>query len=106
MTLEDRQLGMNVDISRRDFLNGASVALGASMLGEGGFEPTRDIAAITVNRWPHGYAYGCDAQTGRVAFDESVAGFRKDLGAGQSTFWQYQYCRLRCGVQCDDRVCH
>ena len=23
----------------------------------GGFDPARDIAAITVNRWPHGYAY-------------------------------------------------
>jgi spermidine dehydrogenase len=28
------------------------------LLGPGGFEPARDIAAITVNRWPHGYAYG------------------------------------------------
>jgi len=27
------------------------------MLGTQGFEPARDIAAITVNRWPHGYAY-------------------------------------------------
>jgi spermidine dehydrogenase len=27
------------------------------MLGAGGFDPARDIAAITVNRWPHGYAY-------------------------------------------------
>jgi len=27
------------------------------MLAAGGFDPTRDIAAITVNRWPHGYAY-------------------------------------------------
>ena len=26
-------------------------------LGSGGFDPARDIAAITVNRWPHGYAY-------------------------------------------------
>ncbi len=26
-------------------------------LGPGGFDPQRDIAAITVNRWPHGYAY-------------------------------------------------
>ena len=29
----------------------------ARTLGAGGFEPARDIAAITVNRWPHGYAY-------------------------------------------------
>jgi spermidine dehydrogenase len=26
-------------------------------LGPGGFDPARDISAITVNRWPHGYAY-------------------------------------------------
>jgi spermidine dehydrogenase len=29
----------------------------ARILGPGGFDPTRDITAITVNRWPHGYAY-------------------------------------------------
>ena len=28
----------------------------ASLLGPGGFDPARDILAITVNRWPHGYA--------------------------------------------------
>jgi spermidine dehydrogenase len=27
------------------------------MLGPGGFDSARDIAAITVNRWPHGYGY-------------------------------------------------
>jgi len=27
------------------------------MLGQGGFASARDIAAITVNRWPHGYSY-------------------------------------------------
>jgi spermidine dehydrogenase len=27
------------------------------VLGGGGFDPARDIAAITVNRWSHGYAY-------------------------------------------------
>jgi spermidine dehydrogenase len=29
----------------------------ARCLGEGGFDPARDIIAIAVNRWPHGYAY-------------------------------------------------
>lgn len=29
----------------------------ARTLSRGGFDPARDIAAITVNRWPHGYAY-------------------------------------------------
>ena len=32
----------------------------ARMLGPGGFDPARDIAAITVNRWAHGYAYEYD----------------------------------------------
>jgi spermidine dehydrogenase len=27
------------------------------MLGEAGFDPARDIAGITVNRWAHGYAF-------------------------------------------------
>jgi spermidine dehydrogenase len=29
----------------------------ARTLAGGGFDPARDIIAITVNRWPHGYAY-------------------------------------------------
>ena len=29
----------------------------ARSVGAGGFDPAEDIAAITVNRWPHGYAY-------------------------------------------------
>ena len=29
----------------------------ARALSGGGFDPARDIQAITVNRWPHGYAY-------------------------------------------------
>jgi spermidine dehydrogenase len=39
------------------------------MLKSGGFDPARDIAGITVNRWPHGYAYGYDPATDRVAFE-------------------------------------
>ena len=60
------------------------------MLGPGGFSSVRDIAAITVNRWPHGYGYvanslfdGDDyeevmnaraAEVGRVAIANSDAG--------------------------------
>lgn len=29
----------------------------ARALGGGGFDPAADVLAITVNRWPHGYAY-------------------------------------------------
>jgi spermidine dehydrogenase len=32
----------------------------ARVLGPGGFDPEADIEAITVNRWPHGYAYTYD----------------------------------------------
>lgn len=39
------------------------------MLGAGGFLSSRDIVAITVNRWPHGYAY--DPNT---LFDPITAG--------------------------------
>ncbi len=38
------------------------------VLSAGGFDPSRDIEAITVNRWPHGYAYAHDPETGRVAW--------------------------------------
>ena len=38
------------------------------MLGPGGFDPARDIEAITVNRWPHGYAYSIDPTSGDVAW--------------------------------------
>jgi spermidine dehydrogenase len=38
------------------------------MLGEGGFDPARDIEAITVNRWPHGYCFGYDPTTEQVAW--------------------------------------
>ena len=38
------------------------------MLGKGGFDPARDIKAITVNRWPHGYAVGYDALSGKMSY--------------------------------------
>jgi len=41
--------------------------LGA-MLAEGGFDPARDIRAITVNRWPHGYAVGYDHEKNRMNY--------------------------------------
>ena len=38
------------------------------MLSGGGFDPARDIEAITVNRWPHGYIFGYDPTTEEVAW--------------------------------------
>lgn len=40
----------------------------ARMLGPGGFDPDRDIVAITVNRWGHGYSY-----SGSMLFDSEEA---------------------------------
>jgi spermidine dehydrogenase len=51
------------------------------MLGPGGFKSARDIAAITVNRWPHGYAYSFDS-----LFDPETTGPQP-----------YEIARKRCG---------
>jgi len=51
------------------------------MLGPGGFQSARDIAAITVNRWPHGYAYSADS-----LFDAETDGPQP-----------YEIARRRCG---------
>src|SRR5690606_27115886 len=44
------------EMSFEDFERGILRQLDGSLSG-GGFDAERDIAAITVNRWPHGYAY-------------------------------------------------
>src|ERR1700691_1690500 len=51
------------------------------MLGPAGFQAARDIAAITVNRWPHGYAYSADS-----LFDPEIEGPQR-----------YEVARKRCG---------
>lgn len=43
---------LSFDDFEREIVSAMSGALGG-----GGFDAGRDIAAITVNRWPHGYAY-------------------------------------------------
>jgi spermidine dehydrogenase len=42
------------------------------MLGGGGFDPARDIAGLTVNRWPHGYAYEYNSLWDEAARDPNV----------------------------------
>ena len=44
------------EMSFEDFERGILRQLDGALSG-GGFDAERDIAAITVNRWPHGYAY-------------------------------------------------
>ena len=53
----------------------------ARMLGAGGFDPDADIAAITVNRWGHGYSYAGDPLN---AADEDAQ-------------HPYELARMRCG---------
>jgi len=48
-----RLLGTSYEEIEADILNFLS-----QLLEEADFDTARDIAAITVNRWPHGYAYG------------------------------------------------
>ncbi|HXW26720.1 MAG TPA: FAD/NAD(P)-binding protein [Xanthobacteraceae bacterium] len=51
------------------------------MLGPGGFSSGRDIAAITVNRWPHGYGYVANSLFDPDDYDETVvARARKTVG--------------------------
>lgn len=42
------------------------------MLGAGGFASARDIAAITVNRWPHGYSYVANSLFDPDDYEDSV----------------------------------
>jgi spermidine dehydrogenase len=42
------------------------------MLGPGGFSSARDIAAITVNRWPHGYSYVANTLYDPEDYDQTV----------------------------------
>ena len=42
------------------------------MLGPGGFSAARDIAAITVNRWPHGYGYVANSLFDPDDYDDTV----------------------------------
>jgi spermidine dehydrogenase len=67
------------------------------VLGPGGFDAARDIAGITVNRWPHGYAYeynalfdpdwapgGAPHEVGRAKFGR-IAIANADAGAAAYT---------------------
>ena len=50
------------------------------MLGPGGFSSARDIAAITVNRWSHGYSYASNSLFDRDDDEPIVALARQRLG--------------------------
>ncbi len=48
--------GMMLGMSFEDYEREVRTVL-KGLLGPAGFDVTRDVLAITVNRWPHGYAY-------------------------------------------------
>jgi spermidine dehydrogenase len=51
------------------------------MLGPGGFSSDRDIAEITVNRWPHGYSYVANSLFDPEDYDDRVLKVaRRQLG--------------------------
>jgi spermidine dehydrogenase len=50
------------------------------MLGGGGFVSSRDIAAITVNRWPHGYGYVANSLFDGDDYAELEAVARRPFG--------------------------
>jgi spermidine dehydrogenase len=60
-------------------------------LGAGGFDAERDISAITVNRWGHGYAYDLDKLSDPTRGEEFAAASRARLGrisvAGSDAAW-------------------
>jgi spermidine dehydrogenase len=53
----------------------------ARALGGGGFDPARDIEAITVNRWPHGYAPEYNP-----LFDPDVPELQREWVRGRALF--------------------
>jgi spermidine dehydrogenase len=58
-TARDQQIAGRMELYRTQFTTferNIRNQLGR-ILSPGGFDPARDIQAITVNRWPHGYAY-------------------------------------------------
>jgi spermidine dehydrogenase len=48
-------------------------AQAASALSGGGFDPARDIVAITVNRWPHGFATGRNSLFDKVDPEDPIS---------------------------------
>jgi spermidine dehydrogenase len=50
------------------------------MLGLGGFSSARDIAAITVNRWPHGYGYVGNSLFDADDYDDTIRRARQRFG--------------------------
>ena len=64
----------------------------ARTLGPGGFDPARDITAITVNRWPHGYAPEYNP-----LFDPDVPESERSYVIGRAKFGRIAIANSDCG---------
>jgi spermidine dehydrogenase len=88
-------IGLNPGLdARRRFRNGRTSLLSMEfaafearirdeldrMLGPGGFASARDIAAITVNRWSHGYAYSANSLYEDKEDDSILTAARQPVG--------------------------
>ena len=51
------------------------------MLSQGGFSSARDIAAITVNRWAHGYSYVANSLFDEERYEDVLELARQPFGA-------------------------
>jgi spermidine dehydrogenase len=50
------------------------------MLGPGGFSSARDVRAITVNRWPHGYSYVANSLFDGDDYERTLEAARQPTG--------------------------
>jgi spermidine dehydrogenase len=66
MTFEDFEARIRDDLDR--------------MLGGGGFSSARDILAITVNRWTHGYGYVANSLFDSDGYQQTVEHARRTVG--------------------------
>ncbi len=72
------------------------------ILKDGGFDPARDIKAITVNRWPHGYAMGYDYENERVIWGSSrnnLPDEKKLWLTGRKRFGRIAFANTDAGAQ-------
>ncbi|GIK81596.1 MAG: FAD-dependent oxidoreductase [Pseudorhodoplanes sp.] len=62
------------------------------MLGPGGFSSARDIVAITVNRWSHGYSYAANPLFDEPGYEATIAQARRPVGriaiANSDSAWE------------------
>jgi spermidine dehydrogenase len=66
----------------------------AGALASGGFDPAEDIAAITVNRWGHGYAY-----PGSYPFDPEYEDDKRPIVVGRQRFGRIAIANSDAGGQ-------